>query len=94
MITNACDDHGVKILSKPMEKLLLKSGEAAQRLGISRTHFYQLNASGELGPMPIKLGSCSLWSAKELDAWVDHHCPAREQWLGLRESSHEMNLRC
>jgi len=68
-----------------MAKLLLKSDEAADQLGISRTHLYQLNASGELGPMPIKLGKCSLWSAKELDAWVDHRCPPREQWVQMME---------
>jgi len=67
-----------------MDKLLLKSEDAAEVLGISRTHLYQLTATGEIGPRPIKLGKCSLWNSLELREWVSSGCPNREQWLRMR----------
>jgi predicted DNA-binding transcriptional regulator AlpA len=63
-----------------MDKLLLKSEDAAEVLGISRTHLYQLTATGEIGPRPLKLGKCSLWNALELKAWVACGCPVRQEW--------------
>lgn len=74
-----------------MDKLLLTSEEAAEQLGVSRTHFYSLNSSGQLGPMAIKLGECSRWSYAELKAWVDAGCPAREQWLRISNERAEKN---
>lgn len=75
-----------------MEKLLLKSDEMAERLGIGRTLFYRMHASGELGPLPIKLGTCSLWSTKEFDAWVDARCPARERWQQMLKSQTDRQM--
>jgi len=67
-----------------MDKLLLKSEDAAEMLGISRTHLYQLSSAGEIGPRPIKLGKCSVWSYLELHAWVAAGCPRREEWERIR----------
>lgn len=67
-----------------MDKLLLKSDDAAEMLGISRTHLYQLSSAGEIGPRPIKLGKCSVWSYLELHAWVAAGCPRREEWERMR----------
>jgi len=67
-----------------MDKLLLKSEDAAETLGISRTHLYQLSSTGEIGPRPIKLGKCSVWSYLELHAWVAAGCPRREEWERMR----------
>lgn len=68
------------IPSCDMDKLLLKSEDAAETLGISRTHLYHLSSTGEIGPRPIKLGKCSVWSYLELHAWVAAGCPRREEW--------------
>jgi len=67
-----------------MDKLLLKSKDAAAMLDISRTLLYQLTVTGEIGPRPYKLGRCSLWDPQELKAWVASGCPSREAWLRMR----------
>jgi predicted DNA-binding transcriptional regulator AlpA len=67
-----------------MDRLLLKSEDAADVLGISRTHLYQLNSTGVIGPRPIKLGKCSVWSYPELREWVIWGCPRREEWERIR----------
>ncbi len=60
--------------------LLLSAEDAAGILGIGRSHFYGLHSSGRLGPLPIRLGSRTLWSRRELENWVEHGCPARAEW--------------
>ena len=69
---------------KPIEALLLSATEAAKLLGITRSHLDSLHSSGRIGPKPIKLGRRSLWSRKEMEAWVDAGCPARVKWLGMK----------
>ena len=65
----------------------VNAAQAAKILGISRTLLYQMNSSGRLGPMPIKLSSrCTRWSVNELVQWVDAGCPARRQWLSSEKS--------
>lgn len=66
------------------EKLLLSAGEAAQTLGISRSLFYGLHSSGQIGPMPVKLGGRVLYRRAELEKWVRAGCPARERWEQVR----------
>ena len=66
-----------------MNRLLLKPEEAAEQIGVSRTHFYKLHSSGELGPLPVKLGECSRWNYAELQRWVESGCPPREQWMHM-----------
>jgi predicted DNA-binding transcriptional regulator AlpA len=68
-----------------VEKLLLKSDEAAQYLSIGRTLLYRLESEGQIGPRPIKLGNCTLWSYMELQRWVRAGCPSREEWIAARE---------
>ena len=63
--------------------LLLKPGEAAQLLGISRSVFYRLHSSGRL-PLPVRLGRSTRWRSRELTAWVDAGCPARTKWEAIR----------
>jgi len=63
-----------------MDSLLVSVEDAAKLLGIGKTHFYGLHSSGRLGPMPIKLGSRSLWNRQELTDWVNAGCPARQLW--------------
>jgi len=62
-------------------KLLLTAGEAAATLSISRSLFYGLHSSGQIGPLPIRLGGRVLWRADELRACVTAGCLSRARWL-------------
>ena len=57
---------------------LVSVKEAARLLGISKSAFYKLQASGR-GPLPIKLGRSTRYRRAELEAWVDAGCGARQQ---------------
>jgi predicted DNA-binding transcriptional regulator AlpA len=70
---------------KQMNSLLLSAKEAAKLLSISCGHFWGLHNSGRLGPMPIKLGRRTLWSRKELEAWVAADCLSRRQWVEMKK---------
>ena len=67
-----------------MDALLLSASEAAKLLGVSRSHFYGLHSSGRLGPMPIRLGSRTLWNCREIRAWVNSGCPGRQRWIEIK----------
>ncbi len=56
------------------------TSEAARLLGISRTTFLAMHASGKLGPRPHKYGRRVLWARAELEAWVRAGSPARRTW--------------
>lgn len=62
------------------ERLLCSAEKAAAMLSVSRSKFYSMHATGEVGPVPIKFGTRKLWSVEELRAWVSAGCPAREKW--------------
>lgn len=63
-----------------MNCLLLSAEKAAKFLDIGRSHFYSLHSSGKLGPQPVRLGGCTRWDRRELEAWVKAGCPDREKW--------------
>jgi len=48
-------------------------------LGVSRSHFYSLQASGRL-PLPVRLGGAVRWRRTELEMWVLAGCPPRDRW--------------
>ena len=60
---------------------------AATALSIGRSLFYQLCASGRIGPLPVKLGERSLWVRAELEQWAAAGCPTREEWLRQKRPS-------
>ena len=62
------------------EQLLISATEAADILGIGRSLFYELQQSGRLGPMAVRLGKRCLWNRSELARWVEAGCPGRERW--------------
>jgi len=68
-------------------KLLLSFAEAARILGVSRSFLYEMNASGQLGPLPVTFGRKTLFAAQELAAWVAAGCPGRTKWLALQAGS-------
>ena len=68
--------------SQTIEPLMANSSAAARLLGgISKSFFYQLHSTGQLGPMPIAFGRKKLWRVDELRCWVKNGCPNREVWL-------------
>ncbi len=68
-------------LSITANPILVNAENAASLLGISRSFFYSLHSSGELGPLPVRLREKSLWRRAELQSWADAGCPPRETWL-------------
>jgi len=63
------------------EPLLLDAKQAASILGISRTLLYSMHSSGQLGPLPVRLGRRALWRHDELKDWVVAGCPSRRLWV-------------
>ncbi len=63
------------------EPVLMTVKQAAQMLGISRSHFYSLDRAGRIGPMSIDLGGRRLWRRHELECWVQAGCPRRDIWM-------------
>lgn len=72
-------------MDNQQEKLLISAAEAATMIGVGRTLFYELNTSGRLGPMPVRLGRRTLWRKAELAEWVESGCPVREKWITQNE---------
>ena len=68
--------------------LLLDAREGARLLGIGERFFWAMHSTGELGPLPIKLGKRTLWSRFELTEWVKARCPKREEWVNRKEVNH------
>ena len=67
-----------------IEPLLLDATGASKLLSVGRSLFYQMHATGRLGPLSVAFGRKRLWSRLELQLWVEAACPPRDQWLRLR----------
>jgi predicted DNA-binding transcriptional regulator AlpA len=68
-------------LDNNVNALLLSAKDAGRLLGIGERFVWAMHSSGELGPLPIRLGKRTLWSRIELTEWVRARCPRREAWL-------------
>jgi predicted DNA-binding transcriptional regulator AlpA len=66
--------------------VLIDPVQLGKILGVSRSKVYEMNSSGVLGPMPIKLGRSTRWRKSEVLAWIDSDpsCMPRTQWLRRR----------
>ena len=69
-----------------VDPLLVGADDAAKLLGIGRSLFYSLHSSGQLGPLPIRLGRRALWRREELAAWIRAGCPGRTRWVETQEA--------
>jgi len=50
---------------------LLRFPEVQERVGLSRTHIWRLERTGEF-PQRVKLGPrCVAWRASEIEAWIE-----------------------
>lgn|GEM_PF-1927772 len=62
------------------EPLLVVPEVAAKLLGMGRSTLDKLEASGAIGPKPIRLGGKVLWSPAELRRWIEAGAPGRVAW--------------
>jgi predicted DNA-binding transcriptional regulator AlpA len=69
-----------------LSPLLLTAEQAAQLLGFTKQFFYQLQASGSLGPQALYFGKRARWSVYELREWIKAGCPPRERWLAMKQT--------
>lgn len=65
--------------------LLLDGKALAAMLSIGLSKLYQMDRSGQLGPMPLEFGRRTLWRTEEIVAWVRAGCPRRELWLTMAQ---------
>jgi predicted DNA-binding transcriptional regulator AlpA len=72
---------------QPQDSLTVDIAGAAQLLGISESHLYQMRATGHFGPTPIRLGRCVRFLVSEIVEWVHAGCPPRARWLVTRDKS-------
>jgi hypothetical protein len=70
-----------------IEPLLVGIEGAASMLGISVTGFKGLDRTGQIGPLPVELGTCRrrLYSVGELRRWAEAGCPKRENWQMMKK---------
>lgn len=66
--------------------LMVGNKEVVKLLGISRTTWNNLIASGNT-PKPSHLGRRVLWLKSEIESWCRAGCPSREKWENLRSQS-------
>lgn len=77
---------------KQIEPFLVDAKEAGRLIGVSRTHFLEMEKSGRVGPESINL-SCSVqrrfkrWKLSDLRIWADCGCPSRREWEERRKIS-------
>lgn len=71
--------------------LLVKPADAARLLGMSRSTLDKLEASGQIGPKPVRFGSKVLWSPAELRKWIEAGCPGRVEWTARRNELPRLN---
>ncbi len=65
--------------------LLADADGVGQMLGVSRAMVFNMHSDGRLGPLPVKLGTRTLWRTDELSRWVAARCPRRERWLEVEK---------
>ena len=68
-------------MSTPETALLLDAKAAAALIGVSRSSFLRLDATGQIGPTSVRLGRRRLWSRDALADWIRAGCPPRCVWL-------------
>lgn len=63
--------------------LLLNAVKVAEFLGVSKRHFFRLDAAAAI-PRSVRVGISErrFWRRDELADWVSAGCPTREQWEG------------
>ena len=70
-----------------IEPALVGVDDAASMLGISVTAFKALDRVGQIGILPIRIGTLQrrLYSVCELRRWAEAGCPTRERWQEMKD---------
>lgn len=63
--------------------LLVDAAGVGAMLSLSRTKIYQMDSSGELGPVALKFGGRRRWRVDEISEWARRNCPCRREWLAM-----------
>jgi predicted DNA-binding transcriptional regulator AlpA len=74
--------EGILIAVTPV---LVNAKALARMLGLSTSNVHKMNRTGELGPIPVKLGGRRLWRTEEISRWVMAGCPGRMKWMDSAE---------
>ena len=61
----------------------IKEFRSILKIGVSK--FYNMDRSGELGPLCIRFGSRRFFNRNEVMAWIRADCPHREKWQARKE---------
>ena len=69
--------------------ILLTLDEVIRVTGQSRSSIYAKIKEGEF-PAPVKIGSASRWSYRELEAWADAHIAARDAEAQAQRETSEL----
>ena len=70
-----------------IEPVLVGIEGASSMLGISVTAFKALDRTGQIGPLPVELGTCRrrLYCVGELRRWAEGGCLTREKWQAIND---------
>ena len=72
------------LIVAPLEPLAVDAEQAASLLGMSRSMFYKMAESGQIGPMGRRFGKCVRYSVAELRDWSAAGMPPRHEWVKTR----------
>ena len=76
----------MKSATAQLEPLLLSARDLATLLGVDRSTVWAWDASGKLGPLPVRIGTkCTRWRHKDIKEWITADCPGRGKWLRQQE---------
>ena len=73
---SATDPTGSELETDP---LLISAKEAARICGKSLRTWQAWDSAGWI-PQPVRISRSTLWSLRELEAWVTAGCPRRNEW--------------
>jgi predicted DNA-binding transcriptional regulator AlpA len=62
-----------------LSSILLPTAEAAKLCGVSIRTWYTWDQLGKI-PKPLRVGRKLFWRRDEITAWIDEHCPPRDDW--------------
>ncbi len=68
--------------SLPEKRLLLRPGEVAKLMSVSKTTLRRLDLLGAI-PRPVKVGRSVFWSARTLANWERLGCPSRRAFEAM-----------
>lgn len=79
-------DLAAKLDTTAVQPEALTRAQAARMLGVSLSHFSQMERDGTLGPLSVHVGGerAVRYVRAELVSWLQHGCPPRVRWQAIR----------